>query len=107
MFKVESIPLQAPAITDVILQLYNVSTIPPYLVVENLSATLSVGIIWKESDDGTTWTDVVGSSQSINPLQASGQIVVSNKRLLALFAQGNVPLLVSVVRQNNAIIQPI
>lgn len=107
MLKIEPMSLQAPAIGENILQVNNNSTIPLYAVVENLSETNSCGVEWKESDDATTWTTIVGSSQTINPEQAGGQIVNSSRRLVALFAQGNVPLLVHVVRQYNGLVQPI
>ena len=107
MLKTESMDLAAPAIADRILTFFRNSTIPPYAVVENLSDSLSCAIEWQESNDNSTWTAVVGSSQTINPKQANGQIVNSNNVYLALFASGNVPLNVHVVRQHNALAQPI
>jgi len=109
MLKVESLDILAPAIADRILQVFNMATIPPYIVVENRSDSLTASIEYQESNDGSTWTTIVGTSQFISPQQANGQIVVSTKAYIALFASGNAPLNVHVARQYNVVsqVQPI
>ena len=101
MISTHSQSLDAPGIGDRILQIFNNTSIPPYCVVENKDASLSASIEYMESDDGTTWATIVGTSKSIPPGQSDGQVVLTNKRLIALFAQGNVLLDVHVVRFNN------
>jgi hypothetical protein len=73
----------------------------PYVVVENLDDVASATIKYQESDDGSTWTDIAGTPATINPGKANGQIVVTSRRLISLFAGGNVDLLVTVARQVN------
>lgn len=103
MLRVEPQSIQAPGIGDRILIVPNNSSIPPYFVVENKDGSLSAAIQYEESDDGVTWTQIVGTSASIPPGQSDGQIVTSSRRQIALFAQGNVLLDVSAVRQFNGL----
>ena len=84
MLNPNSQSLQAPGIGARILQVHNNDSLPPYMVVENKDRT-----------------GIVGTSKSIPPGQSDGQIVQTNKRLIALFAQGNVLLDVHVVRYRN------
>jgi len=101
MLNPNSQSLLAPGIGVRIIQVHNNDSISPYFVVENKDTGLSAAIEYVESDDGSTWATIVGTSKSIPPGQSDGQIVVSNKRLVALFAQGNVLLDVHVVRFRN------
>jgi|SRR3990172_4126659 len=98
MLQTNSIVVLAPGIGTRVLQFMN-SVLPPQVIVENKSSDFSAMIEYEESDDMATWATLVGTSKSIQPLGADGQIVLSNKRYLALFAQGNVNLHVTVLRQ--------
>lgn len=101
MLKSQSMSRLAPGVGDRIIIMQNDSSIAPYAVVENKDTGLSAAIEYQESDDGTTWSTIVGTSQSISPGQSNGQIVTSSRRQIALFAQGNVLLDIHVVRNYN------
>lgn len=101
MLKVQGQVLGAPGIGSRILQFMNDSSLSPILVVENLDSSLSAAISYEESDDGSTWSTIVGTSKSISPGQSDAQIILSNRRKIALFAQGNVNLQINVIRQYN------
>lgn len=96
--------MAAPGIGSIILQVRNNASLSPYFVVENKDSSLSAAIEYQESDDGNTWSTVVGTSKSIPPGQSDGQSVTSTKRLLALFAQGDVLLDVHVIRNYNGVV---
>jgi len=102
MLQTNFLGIQAPAIGDRILLIKNDASIFPNITVHNRDGSASAAIEYQESDDGVTWSTVVGTPKSVPPGQSDGQIVQSNRRTLALFAQGNVWLDVSVVRQYNA-----
>lgn len=89
----------APALATRVVTFHNNGDLPPYCVVENLDATASAAIRYQESDDGASWTDVAGTTATVNPGTSNGQIVVSAKRLIALHAGGNVKLAFAGVRQ--------
>jgi hypothetical protein len=101
MLKSEGQTLLAPGIGNRILFFKNYSAIPVYVIVENLDDALSAAIHYESSNDGTTWSTIVGTSKSIPPNQSDGQIIQSSSRDLALFAQGNVQLLITVIRVHN------
>ena len=107
MLKTESMSLNAPAIANRILTFHNNSTLPPYIIIENLGVN-TVSMEYQESQDGgSTWTTIVGTSQNFGPGTANGQIVVSSKPLIALQASGNVAVLVHLGRQYNGFTQPL
>jgi hypothetical protein len=58
-------------------------------------------IEYQESDNGTTWSTIVGTAVSIPPRESNGQVVLSNKAQIALFAQGNVQVEFHVARNYN------
>jgi|CXWL01.1.fsa_nt_gi hypothetical protein len=91
----------APAIAARIVEFKNNGSLPPYVVVENLGTTASASVIYQESDDGSTWTDIASTTTTVNPGTSNGQKITSTKAHLALKAGGNVPLLVSVHRTVN------
>ena len=91
----------APAIQARVLELNANGDLPPYVVVENIGTSASVAIVWQESDDGSTWTDIGGTTKSINPSKSDGQVIVTTKRKIALSAGGGMRLLVAVARQVN------
>lgn len=90
-----------PAIADRVFRFENDSSTPPVVTVENLDGAVSVSIKYQESDDGTTWTDIVGTSATINPNSGNVQSVVSTRRLIALNAGNTVRINVEVARQLN------
>lgn len=101
MLSTKSAVYLAPSSAKRVVQMFNSLDLPPYITIENLDGVASAPIKYQESDDGSTWADVAGTPANVNPGQSNGQIVVTSRRLLALFAGGNVNLLVSVTRQVN------
>jgi len=89
----------APAIAGVVAQFANSGDLPPYCVVENLDGVASAAIKYQESDDGTTWTDIAGTTATVNPGASDGQRVVASRARIALHAGGNVQIVFSVTRQ--------
>lgn len=89
----------APAIAARVLEFAASGDLPPYCVVENLDGTSSVAVKYQESDDGTTWTDLAGTTVSINPGESDGQIVTASRARIALHVGGNVQIQFSVTRQ--------
>ena len=102
MIKVESQVMLAPGIGDRIMKL-PFSTIPPYIVVEHMGDSGSVSMHYEETDDGSSWTVVPGTTVVLDPGESSGQIVSATKRQLALFASGNNNIHVTMVRQQNGV----
>lgn len=101
MIVTKTLGVLAPGIGSRVIVFYNDASIEPYVLVENKGDSLSAGIEIQESDNGTSWTTVLGSTRSIMPGQSAGQTVLSSKRLLAIFAQGNTSIEVSVARNYN------
>lgn len=91
----------APAIAARVVEFQNNGDLPPYVTVENLDGVASAAIVYQESDDGVNWSDIAGTTATVNPGQSNGQIVVTTRRLIALHAGGNVNVSVSVTRQIN------
>lgn len=89
----------APAIAGRVTQFANSGDLPPYCVVENLDDIASVAIKYQESDDGTTWTDIAGTTSQANPGESDGQIVTASRARIALHVGGNVKIVFSVSRQ--------
>lgn len=89
----------APAIADRVVEFRNTGDLAPYVVVENLDGAASCAIRYQESDDGSTWTDIAGTTQTVNPGESNGQIVVSARARIALHAGGNVSISFGLVRQ--------
>ena len=101
MLSTKSAVYLAPSQAARIFEMLNSIDLPPYIVVENIDAVASAPLHYQESDDGSTWATIAGTPATVNPGQSNGQIVVTSRRLIALFAGGNVKLLVSPVRQVN------
>jgi len=90
---------QAPAIAQRVVEFANAGDLPSYCVVENLDPSASAPIRYQESDDGTTWTDIAGTTATVNPGESDGRQVVASRARIALHAGGNVKLKFSVTRQ--------
>jgi len=104
MLSTHSQSMLAPGIGDRILDVMNLDPLGPYFIVENKDSSLGATIEYVESDDGSTWATIAGTSTTIPPGQSNPQIVNSTKRHIALFAQGNVLLDVHVARFRNGIV---
>ena len=91
----------APSIQARVAEFLNNGDLSPYVVVENLGTSASVSIQYQESDNGSDWSPIDNTSRSINPEKSDGQVVVSNKRLIAVAASGGQRIRVSVIRQVN------
>lgn len=92
----------APAIGERIVEFLNNGSNPPIAIVENGSPAVggaTASVRFQESDNGSDWTDIADTVASIPP---GGKNVVrslvSQRARLALYASGNVPLLVTVIR---------
>ncbi len=99
MLGVKTVTYSAPAIAARVAEFTNNGDLAPYCVVENLDGTASAAIRYQESDDGNTWTDIAGTTRTVNPGKSDGQLVVSTKRLIALHAGGNVRISLGLIRQ--------
>ncbi len=104
MLSTHSQSLLSPGIGDIIFKMLNNGSLSPYFVVENKDGSLGVSIEYQESDDGSTWSTIVGTSVAISPGQSNAQIVISLKRHIALFALGNVQVDVHVARFRNGVV---
>jgi hypothetical protein len=100
MFDLKSTVISAPAIATRIIEFRNDGNLPAYVVVENLDGSASCPIEYQESD-GSGWSTIAGTPATINPGHSDGQIVVATQRDIALFAGGDVDLLVTVLRQED------
>ena len=101
MVILKSLNMLAPGVAANILSVRNDGSIPVYAIVENLDTTSGLTVKWKETNDGVTFTDIIGSTVLINPVNSNGQIVPSNARTLVLEAQGNVRIDVHIVKNIN------
>lgn len=99
MLSTKSAVYDAPAIADRVVEFSNSGNLPPYCVVENLSATSSASVKYQESDDGVTWTDIPGAVATVNPGESDGRQVTSARAKIALHVGGNLKVQFSVVRQ--------
>jgi len=99
MLSVKSATYDAPAIAARVTEFQNNGNIPPYCVVENLSALSSAPVKYQESDDGATWTDIPGAIATVNPGESDGRQVTSARAKIALHAGGNLKVQFSVARQ--------
>ena len=101
MLDLKTVGYDAPAIGARIAEFLNNGSNPPLVVVENrspVSGGATASIRFQESDDGSTWTDVPDTVVSVAPGTVEQKVITSSRSRLALFASGNVPLLVSVLR---------
>ena len=101
MHSLKSAVYVAPVVAAIVTEFYNSSDVPPYVVVENLDGAVSVPIKFQESDDGTTWTDIAGTTATVNPGDSDAQSIVTSRARVALHAGGNASILVSVNRTIN------
>ena len=76
-------------------------SLDPYIIIENKDEILSANIHYEESNDQNVWQTVPGSTVEVEPGRSNGQIVSTNMAFIALYAQGNVDIEVTVVRQHN------
>jgi hypothetical protein len=106
MNRQDTLDLTAPAVAERILKIANDSSTELMVLVENRGVN-SASIEYQESDDGSTWSTIVGTSVFVDPNAANRQLVVSSRKHVALYANGNVLLLVHVGRQYNNPVQPI
>lgn len=99
MLDVKSGTVAAPAVAGRILEFRNEGNLPPIVIVENLDGSASASIKYQESD-GSSWSDIPGTPATINPHQSDAQMITgATQRDIALFAGGNVKLLIHVIRQ--------
>lgn len=96
--KVEAGVYSAPAIAGRIVEFLNNGGGSPVVVVENYDATSSAEIRFQESDNGVDWTDISDTVATVLPGKNVTTTVVSSRARLALYAGGNVKLLVTVIR---------
>lgn len=101
MLDIKSGNADAPSIAGRVIEFRNEGNLPAYVVVENLDGSSSAAIKYQESD-GSGWTDIPGTNATINPGASDGQILSgATQRDIALFAGGNVKLLIHVIRQSD------
>lgn len=91
----------APAVAAIVVEFRNDGNLNPYCVVENKDVANSIALKYQESDDGITWTDIAGTTTSVLPNDADGQVVTSAKSRTAVHAGGNADFLFSLVKQAN------
>ena len=91
----------APAIAQRIVEFQNDGDLPPHVLIENTGSAASAGIRFQESDNGSNWSDISNTTATVLPGGSNQKLVVSTKARLALYAQGNVPLSVTVTKQVN------
>jgi len=91
----------APAIASRIVEFQNDGDLPPHVLLENTGLTASAAIRYQESDNGSNWTDIANTAGTVLPGESNQQLIVSTKARLALYAQGNTPLNVTVSKQVN------
>ena len=91
----------APAIAGQVVEFSNQGALPPYILVQNLDTLASSAIKYQESNDKSTWTDIAGTTATVNPGDSNGQQVVTSMAFIRLHAGGNLKLLVSVNRAIN------
>ena len=96
--KVESGIYDAPAIAGRVVEFLNNGGSAPVVTVENNDTTSSAEIRFQESDDGNNWTDISDTVNTVLPGKSVVTTVVSSRARLALYAGGNVKLLVTVIR---------
>lgn len=101
MLSVKQAQYAAPAISARIVEFMRDGSLAPYVVLENVSTTNSIAVVYQESDDGQNWTDIVATAVMIGPVLSNAQVIVSSKSRLAIKASGNGNLLVSIVKQVN------
>lgn len=98
----KTVSYDAPAVGARISEFLNNGSNPPIVIVENNSPLVggaTASIRFQESDNGSDWTDIADTVASIPPGGKNAvRTLVSNRARLAIFASGNVPLLVSVLR---------
>lgn len=91
----------APAIAARVVEFRNDGDLEPHVVVENTGSTASAAIRYQESDNGSNWTDIANTAATVLPGGSKQQLIVSTKARLALYAQGNTPITVTVSKQVN------
>ena len=91
----------APAIAKRVVQFGNNGDASPNCTVENLDPLASCAVRYQESDDGQNWNDIANTTATVNPGQVNVQAVQSIRRLIALFAGGNVEVTFAVDRTVN------
>lgn len=99
MHSIKNATYLAPSIAARIVEFRNDGDTPPSVLIENTGSSASAGIRFQESDNGTNWTDISNTSATILPGGSNQQYIVSQRSRLALYAQGNVPLSVTVTKQ--------
>jgi hypothetical protein len=98
MLKFVSLSLTAPGAGSQVM-LFRNDAKSIYCAVENKDEAISATVKYQESSDGTTWSDITGTTATISPGQVNGQIVTSVAPYLALYAQGDVLIEVGLLRQ--------
>ncbi len=81
-----------PAVADRVVQFNNDGAHAPVVTIENLDVGQSLSLKYQESDDGSTWTDIAGTTVVVNPGEVDVQEIVSTRRLIALNAGNNVQI---------------
>ena len=92
----------APAIGADVFSFQNNGTLDPVCTVEHVDPSAgSIALKYRESDDGSTWTDIAGTAATVNPsgTRSNQQVVVSTRRFIALFASGNAKFMFTLDQQ--------
>lgn len=101
MLNVKSAVYAAPAIAGRVVRFRNDGDSGPVCTVENLSPTSSAPIKYQESDNGSTWTDIAGTTATVNPGESNVQTVVASRAFIALNVGGNLNILFHCARVVN------
>jgi hypothetical protein len=101
MISTKSAGYSVQPISAIVFQLDNDGDLPPVITIENLGTGASCAIIFLESDNGSTWSPIISTTNTILPGQSVATVVTSVRRLIALQASGGVPILATVQKQVN------
>jgi hypothetical protein len=91
----------APAISQIIFTFDNDGDLPPAVTIENVGQGSSCAVVFLESDNGSTWSPIVSTTDTILPGGSVMKVVTSTRRKLALQAGGGVPITVKLDKQVN------
>lgn len=101
MLSTKSAVYTAPAIAERVVEFRNDGDSPAVCTVENLSTTNSAALKYQESSNGTTWSDIAGSTVTVNPGLSNTQLVVAAQSRIALHIGGNLQVQVHIARVVN------
>lgn len=90
-----------PSLSGNVVEFLNDGNEAPVVTIEHIDTGASAAVSIMESNDGTTWTTVSGTTASISPGQSRTFVPTSAMRRLAVRGSGNVKVLVTVGKQVN------